>query len=66
MSERYYRDGRWQSDLLDTLEPCCSVKGCKWVSVAEFSGPFGDRGFCRRHVRRWRTHYEILQRIRSL
>lgn len=61
---RYY--DRYVADLLDTLEPRCSVKGCHWVSVQEFSGPFGDRGFCRRHVTAWRTHYAILSRIRDI
>lgn len=63
---RRERRGRLAAERLDVLERTCSVKGCRRLEHVTFTGPFGDRGFCRGHSPAYREHYRIVGDILSL
>lgn len=65
---RYRRErmDRMAAERLDVLEETCSVKGCAKLSSDTFTGPFGDRSFCRVHAPAYYTHYRIIRDILKL
>lgn len=66
------RQGRLAAERLDVLEEeiprgSCSVRGCDRNARYEWAGAFDDTHWlCARHRKVYRTHDEILKRIRSL
>lgn len=65
------RAARAASERLDVLEEIlpretCHVRGCCRQARYQWAGAFGERWLCSRHRPLYRTHQQILNRIRSL